>query len=267
MPYVVWPNRPGVVEVAQSPAVGSTYDGTDHVAHRRGRRAGRRLAGGDRSRAWLRRRARRLPRDGEGAARRCRRRRARRPRHAARVPRRPRACRHMLVVRTSSGEARRAREAAPVASTAPRLMLVAEIDGRAGVEPVVTLSPANVYRPGAVFAVRSGKLVRLQLRHAQPLPARRRVPNRRRLHGQARADRGHHQPGRRRRLVLGREALDLSRARRTPSTTEHRARAFRSGPRWRAGLPLLSGRVTRRSLIADRRLYGPGARAAIRVAV
>ena len=49
-------------------------------------------------------------------------------------------------------------------------MLVAEIDGRAGVEPVVTLSPANVYRPGAVFAVRRGKLVRLRLGRSNLFP-------------------------------------------------------------------------------------------------
>jgi hypothetical protein len=41
-------------------------------------------------------------------------------------------------------------------------VLLAELDGRAGVEPVVTLSPAAVYRPGAVFTVRNGRLVRMR---------------------------------------------------------------------------------------------------------
>ena len=81
---------------------------------------------------------------------------------------RPRACRRVVVVEGASKMI-----AAPVAplpwpGTAPRLLLLAEIDGRAGVEPVVTLSPANVYRPGAVFAARDGRLVRLRLAGRRP---------------------------------------------------------------------------------------------------
>ena len=80
--------------------------------------------------------------------------------------RRPRACRHVVVVRKLVAPVR------PLAwpGTAPRLLLLAEIDGRAGVEPVVTLSPANVYRPGAVFAARAGKLVRLRLGRGNLFP-------------------------------------------------------------------------------------------------
>jgi hypothetical protein len=75
--------------------------------------------------------------------------------------RRPRACRHVVVVKRISAPVR----PLPWPGTAPRLLLLAEIDGRAGVEPVITLSPANVYRPGAVFASRRGGLVRLRLGH------------------------------------------------------------------------------------------------------
>ena len=92
--------------------------------------------------------------------------------------RRPRACRHVVVVRKIAAPVK----PLPWPGTAPRLLLLAEIDGRAGVEPVVTLSPANVYRPGAVFAARGDELVRLRLGARQPLPARRRVPDRDRLH-------------------------------------------------------------------------------------
>jgi hypothetical protein len=80
--------------------------------------------------------------------------------------RRPRACRHVVVVRRMAAPVR------PLAwpGTRPRLLLLAEIDGRAGVEPVVTLSPANVYRPGAVYAFRRGSLVRLRLGRGNLFP-------------------------------------------------------------------------------------------------
>jgi len=80
--------------------------------------------------------------------------------------RRPRACRHVVVARRIAAPVR----PLPWPGTAPRLLLLAEIDGRAGVEPVVTLSPANVYRPGAVFAARRGKLVRLRLGRGHLFP-------------------------------------------------------------------------------------------------
>jgi hypothetical protein len=77
--------------------------------------------------------------------------------------RRPPACRRVVVVETGSKTIATAVRPLPWPGTAPRLLLLAEIDGRSGVEPVVTLSPANVYRPGAVFAARHGRLVRLRL--------------------------------------------------------------------------------------------------------
>lgn len=80
--------------------------------------------------------------------------------------RRPRACRHVVVVRSISAPVK----PLPWPGTRPRLLLLAEIDGRDGVEPVVTLSPANVYRPGAVFAARNGRLVRLRLGRSNLFP-------------------------------------------------------------------------------------------------
>ena len=84
--------------------------------------------------------------------------------------RRPRACRHVVVVKTGAETIAAPVSPLPWPGTAPRLMQIAEIDGRAGVEPVVTLSPAAVYRPGAVFAVRRGKLVRLRLGRGNLFP-------------------------------------------------------------------------------------------------
>jgi hypothetical protein len=46
--------------------------------------------------------------------------------------------------------------------TNPKLLLLAEIDGRRGLETVVAMAPANVYEPGAVFTVRDDELVRMQ---------------------------------------------------------------------------------------------------------
>jgi hypothetical protein len=80
--------------------------------------------------------------------------------------RRPRACRHVVVAGKRSAPVR----PLPWPGTAPRLLLLAEIDGRAGVEPVVTMSPANVYRPGAMFAARGGRLVRLRLARGNLFP-------------------------------------------------------------------------------------------------
>jgi hypothetical protein len=42
------------------------------------------------------------------------------------------------------------------------LLLLAEIDGRPGLETVVAMSPANVYEPGAVFTARDGELARMR---------------------------------------------------------------------------------------------------------
>jgi hypothetical protein len=46
----------------------------------------------------------------------------------------------------------------------PKLLLLADIDGRPGSEPVIALSPGAVYRPGAVFTAVDGDLVRMRLR-------------------------------------------------------------------------------------------------------
>jgi hypothetical protein len=83
---------------------------------------------------------------------------------------RPARCRHLLVVQLSGGRT----AVAPVAplpwpGTDPQLLLLAEIDGRPGLEPVVTLSPVAVYRPGAVFTLSRGTLVRMRLERV-PVP-------------------------------------------------------------------------------------------------
>jgi hypothetical protein len=52
--------------------------------------------------------------------------------------------------------------------TAPEVLMAAELDGRPGSEVVVDLSPAAVYRPGAVFTVRDGALVRMELDGVRP---------------------------------------------------------------------------------------------------
>ena len=77
---------------------------------------------------------------------------------------RPARCRHVLVVEPAGGDT----AAAPVKplpwpGTNPKLLLLAEIDGNDGVEAVVTLSPANVFRPGAVFTLRQGDLARMRV--------------------------------------------------------------------------------------------------------
>lgn len=77
---------------------------------------------------------------------------------------RPARCRHLLVVQATGGNTVAA--AVPPLSwpgTDPQLLLLSEIDGRAGLEPVIELSPAAVYRPGAVFTLRQGKLFRMRL--------------------------------------------------------------------------------------------------------
>jgi hypothetical protein len=77
---------------------------------------------------------------------------------------RPAPCRYLLVVESAAGSS----IAAPVKplpwpGTDPELLLLAEIDGRSGVEPVIALSPEAVYRPGAVFTMRDGELRRMRL--------------------------------------------------------------------------------------------------------
>lgn len=77
---------------------------------------------------------------------------------------RPAGCRHVLVVELSGGSAIAARvKPLQWPGTDPELLLLAEIDGRAGLEAVISLSPAGVYRPGAVFTLRRGELARMQV--------------------------------------------------------------------------------------------------------
>jgi hypothetical protein len=81
--------------------------------------------------------------------------------------RRPPRCRHLLVAEMAGATTAVAR-VPPLSwpGTDPQLLLLAEIDGHPGVEPVVAMSPAAVYRPGVVFALRRGALVRMKLEKA-----------------------------------------------------------------------------------------------------
>lgn len=77
---------------------------------------------------------------------------------------RPARCRYVLVVEIAAGTT----IAAPVAplswpGTDPEVRLLAEVDGHPGFEPVVALSPAAVYQPGAVFTMRDDELRRMRL--------------------------------------------------------------------------------------------------------
>jgi hypothetical protein len=86
-------------------------------------------------------------------------------------PNRPPRCRHLLVVQIHEGAALVVPvKPLPWPGTNPQLVLLAEIDGHAGVEPVVELSPANVYRPGAVFTLHRGRLTPMRLQVKAPLP-------------------------------------------------------------------------------------------------
>ena len=72
---------------------------------------------------------------------------------------RPARCRHLLVVQLAGGQTAVATvPALPWPGADPQLLLLAEIDGRSGLEPAVALSPANVYQPGVVFTLSEGDL-------------------------------------------------------------------------------------------------------------
>lgn len=75
-----------------------------------------------------------------------------------------RSCRYLLVVEPPAGdEATAPVDPLPWPGTDPKLLLLAEIDGRRGVEPVVALSPLAVYRPGLVFTMRDSELAQMRL--------------------------------------------------------------------------------------------------------
>ncbi len=77
---------------------------------------------------------------------------------------RPARCRHFLVVELSDGSATAARvKPLEWPGTNPKLLLLAEIDAHAGLEAAITLSPANVYKPGAVFTLREGELAQMRV--------------------------------------------------------------------------------------------------------
>jgi hypothetical protein len=78
--------------------------------------------------------------------------------------RRPARCRHLLVTElTAAGTAVATVPPLPWPGTDPQLLLLVEIDGRPGLEPVITLSPKAVYRPGAVFTLRDRTLSRMRV--------------------------------------------------------------------------------------------------------
>jgi hypothetical protein len=82
-----------------------------------------------------------------------------------------RGCRHRLVIEPATGEpVGTTVRPLPWPGTNPRLLLLAQVDGRDGVEPVVSLSPAAVYRPGAVFTLRDGRLARMRLGGSRLFP-------------------------------------------------------------------------------------------------
>jgi hypothetical protein len=76
---------------------------------------------------------------------------------------RTRACRHVVAAQIGGETVVAPVKPLPWFGTDPRLLLLAEIDGRPGLETVVSMSPAAVYRPGRVFAIRNGELAMMRL--------------------------------------------------------------------------------------------------------
>lgn len=85
-------------------------------------------------------------------------------RASLRVDRRlPLRCRYLLVVDFPSGDsAVVVVKPVPWPGTDPRLRLLAQIDGREGLEAAVALSPAAVYKPGALYTIHQGALARMR---------------------------------------------------------------------------------------------------------
>jgi hypothetical protein len=84
---------------------------------------------------------------------------------------RPKACRHVLVVETAN-DAILSAVVKPLGwpSADPRLLLLAEIDGRTGLEPVVAMSPGAVFRPGEVYTFMDPTLARMKLAGGRLFP-------------------------------------------------------------------------------------------------
>jgi hypothetical protein len=77
---------------------------------------------------------------------------------------RPETCRRAIVVEPAVGEIMAALVKPLDWPTAdPKILLLADIDGQPGLEPVVALSPGAVFRPGAVFTVSNGHLARMRM--------------------------------------------------------------------------------------------------------
>jgi hypothetical protein len=84
---------------------------------------------------------------------------------------RPARCRHLLVVEVEGGRTA-ATTVPPLAwpGTDPKLLMLVELNGRAGLEPAIAMaSAAAVYVPGAVYTLSRGALLRLRLER-QPAP-------------------------------------------------------------------------------------------------
>jgi hypothetical protein len=85
--------------------------------------------------------------------------------------RRPLRCRFVLTAEVDGGSTVVvAVKPVPWPGTDPRLRLLAQIDRRPGLEAAVALSPAAVYRPGAVYTLRDARLVRIRREVAPKLP-------------------------------------------------------------------------------------------------
>jgi hypothetical protein len=76
----------------------------------------------------------------------------------------PLACRHTLMVETATDVLALSVRPSRFVPEQPKLLLLAQIDGRGGLETVIALSPSAVFRTGAVFTVAKDELIRMRLR-------------------------------------------------------------------------------------------------------
>ena len=81
---------------------------------------------------------------------------------------RPARCRHLLVAELAGGKTAVATvPPLPWPGTDPKLLVLVELNGRAGLEPAIAMaSSAAVYVPGAVFTLSRGELRRVRLQRA-----------------------------------------------------------------------------------------------------